>query len=142
RADVEVFSEDEVKRLKSDTPPLEEPSVGTVKAIGKFERLTREPVKERRFTDATVDLSKPGRVEKDAVFTHRFRSDQLDENGKPYRFGVFAYRVRAVNHLGVAGGLSPWCVTIPSAPQWGFARRAGEQCRPEWAVHPEAELAG
>src|SRR5262249_3497161 len=39
RAPVEVFTEDQIKRLKTDTPPLAEPSVGTVKAIGKFTRL-------------------------------------------------------------------------------------------------------
>src|SRR5258708_6199267 len=33
RAVVEVFSEDEVVRLKKDTPPLAEPSVGAVKQI-------------------------------------------------------------------------------------------------------------
>ncbi len=41
RAVVEVFSEDQLKRLKTDTPPLAEPSVGSVRAIGKFVRLTK-----------------------------------------------------------------------------------------------------
>ncbi|HXU10443.1 MAG TPA: fibronectin type III domain-containing protein, partial [Candidatus Binatia bacterium] len=34
RAVVEVFSEDEVKRLRTDTPPLAEPSVGAIKTVG------------------------------------------------------------------------------------------------------------
>src|SRR5262249_42244463 len=51
RAPVEVFSEDEVIRLKKDTPPLEEPSVGAIRTIAAFTRLTKEPVKGRAYTD-------------------------------------------------------------------------------------------
>src|SRR5262249_10366801 len=44
RAVVEVFSEDELKRLKTDTAPLADPSVGTIKAVGAFRRLTKTPL--------------------------------------------------------------------------------------------------
>jgi hypothetical protein len=142
RAAVEVFSEDQVVRLKKDTPPLAEPSVGAVKAIGPFRRLTTAPVKEIRFTDTDVDLTKPPTVEKDPVYSHRFRADQLDAAGKPYRLGVFAYRIRAVNALGVESGPSPYFLTLPSAPQWLFSREEGEQCHLKWQPNLEQRLHG
>ena len=40
RAPVEVLTDDQILRLKKDTPPLPEPAVGAVKLIGKFETLT------------------------------------------------------------------------------------------------------
>jgi hypothetical protein len=143
RALVEVFSEDQIVRLKKDTPPLTEPSVGAVKAIGPFQRLTKDPVKDAAFTDTALDLSKPQAVEGEALYTHRFREkDQLDLQGKPYRYAVFAYRVRAVNRLGVESGPSPCFLTIPSAPQWLFSKEEGEQCHLKWAVNLERGLKG
>lgn len=142
RAAVEVFSEDQILRLKKDTAPLAEPSVGAVKAVGPFTRLTKEPVKATAFTDTTADLARPGAVTGDPSYAHRFRPDQLDANGKSYRFGVYAYRVRAVNALGVEGGASPYALTIPSAPQWLFAREEGERCHLKWAANPEAGVKG
>jgi hypothetical protein len=142
RAVVEVFTEDQIQRLKKDTPPLAEPSVGAVKAIGPFTRLTKEPVKEPAFTDTTLDLSKPQAVEGEPIYRHRFRDDQLDAGGKPYRYAVYAYRIRAVNALGVESGPSPYFLTIPSAPQWLFSREEGEQCHLKWAANPEKGLRG
>jgi hypothetical protein len=142
RAIVEVFSEDQVVRLKKDTPPLAEPSVGAIKAIGAFARLTKEPVKESAFTDATVDLTKPRTVNGDPLFAHRFRADQLDEKGKPYRFAVYAYRVRAVNDKGTESGPSPYWLTIPSAPQSVFAKEDGDRCQLKWEANAEAKVQG
>src|SRR5262249_53400540 len=79
RARVEVFTEDQIVRLKKDTPPLAEPSVGSVKAMGKFVRLTKEPVKGLTFADTAIDLAKPQAVDGEPVFTHRFGKDQIDE---------------------------------------------------------------
>src|SRR5262249_20229332 len=108
RAIVEVFTEDQILRLKKDTAPLAESSVGAIKAIGPFTRLTKESIPEVAFTDTALDLSKPATVEGDPVYTHRFRPDQLDANGMRYRYAVYAYRVRAVNALGVESGPSPY----------------------------------
>jgi hypothetical protein len=55
---------------------------------------------------------------------------------------VYAYRVRAVNALGVEGGPSPYTLTIPSAPQWMFAREEGAKCHLKWAAGPEQRLKG
>jgi fibronectin type 3 domain-containing protein len=142
RAPAEVFTEAQIIRLKTDTPPLAEPSVGAVKLVGQFERLTKAAVKATTFTDTDLDLTKPAKVEGEPLYTHRFRSDQLDPNGKPYRFGVYAYRVIAVNALGVEGGPSAWVLTIPGAVQHVFAKEDGEKCHLKWAANPEAGITG
>jgi hypothetical protein len=136
RAAVEVYSEDQIKRLKADTPPLTEPSVGAVKAIGPFERLTKAPVRATSYRDRSVDLSRPRAVAGEPLYRARFRADQLTA-GKPYRHAVFAYRVRAVNHLGAEGGPSPWWLTIPPAPQYLFAREGGADCHLKWEPNLE-----
>jgi hypothetical protein len=142
RAVVEVFSEDEILRLKKDTPPLAEPSIGAVKRIGPFARLTKEPLKTAAFTDKDLDLSKPRAAEGEPVYKHRFRADQLDANGKSYRYAVYAYRIRAVNALGVESGPSPWFLTIPSAPQWPLAKEEGTKCHLKWAANAEKGIKG
>jgi hypothetical protein len=134
RAPVEVFTEDQLVRLKKDTPPLAEPSVGAVKAIGKFERISKDFVKGSTFTDTGIDLTKPTKVEGEPTFTHRFAKEQIDERGKPYRFGVYAYRVRAVNALGVESGPSAWVLTIPPAVVQVFAKEDGTKCHLKWAA--------
>jgi hypothetical protein len=138
RAVVEVFTEDQLVRLKSDTPPLAEPSVGAVKAIGPFVRLTREPLKERAFTDSDIDFTRPATIAGPPTYTHRFYKEQLDPAGKPYRYPVYAYRVRTVNSLKVESGPGPWVLTIPRSPQQLFAREDGGRCHLKWSANPEA----
>jgi hypothetical protein len=142
RAPVEVWSEDQILRLKKDTPPLAEPSVGAVKAVGTFTRLNKEPVRVTTFTDTDLDLATPQAVEGAPLYVHRFRPDQLDPKGKAYRYAVYAYRVRAVNALGVEGGASPFGLTIPGAPRWLFAREEDTRCHLKWAANPEKVLRG
>jgi hypothetical protein len=142
RAPVEVFSEDQVLRLMKDTPPLAEPSLGTINAIGDFVRLTKAPVKEATYADSAVDLAKQQTITGEPQWKHRFRADQLDPKGKEYRHGVLAYRIRAVNALGVESGPSPYFLTIPAAPQHLFAKEAGETCHLKWAASPEENLKG
>lgn len=146
RAPVEVFTEDQIIRLKKDTPPLAEPSVGAIKAIGKFERITREPLDLGMsgesgatwgtFNDTGIDLTRPTRVEGEAAYTHRFSKESLDPAGKPYRYGVYAYRVVAVNALGVESGPSGWALTIPPAVEQVFAKEDGEKCHLRWHAQP------
>ena len=66
----------------------------------------------------------------------------LDPSGKPYAFGVYAYRIRAANASGTEGGPSPYILTIPSAPQWVFAREDDGTCRIKWAKNREQNLKG
>jgi hypothetical protein len=142
RAVVEVFSEDEILRLKKDTAPLAEPSVGAIRAIGTFTRLTKDPIRTLEYKDTGLDLTRPTPVEGKPIFTHRFRRDQLDPRGKPYRLAVYAYRIRAVNQLGIESGPSPYFLTIPSAPQWLLSREDGTKCHLKWAASPEKSLKG
>src|SRR5262249_31957678 len=65
-----------------------------------------------------------------------------DAKGTACRHAVYAYRVHAVNALGVESGPSPYFLTIPSAPQWLFAREDGDRCHLKWAANPERGLMG
>ncbi|MBN9517217.1 hypothetical protein J0H58_01650 [bacterium] len=146
RAPVEVYSDDQIKRLKTDTDPLDEPSVGAVARIGRFERLTKEPITEwigqearagstwAFFNDTTVDLTKhaPDAFDAASEAVRRYPADQLDPAGKPYRFAVYAYRVRAVDALGVESGPSAWALTIPPAVEDVFAKESGTTCELKW----------
>lgn len=142
RAPVEVFSEDQILRLKTDTPPLAEPSVGAIRAIGRFVRLTKEPVKATSFTDKTLDVTRPVAMAEQPLFVHRFGADRIDARGKPYRYAVYAYRIRGVNRLGVESGAGPYALTIPSAPQWLFSHEDGTSCRLKWSANAEQGLQG
>jgi hypothetical protein len=142
RANVEVFSDDQIRRLKQDTEPLAESSVGAIKAIGRFARITEGLVKDTVFIDTSVNLTRPLTVGPDSDYIARFRPDQLEAQGKPYRYAVYAYRVRAVNALGVESGASPYFLTIPRAPEQLFSREEGEHCHLRWAASPEQPLSG
>src|SRR5439155_7896457 len=61
---------------------------------------------------------------------------------KPYRFAVHAYRIRAVNALGVESGPSPYFLTVPSAPEFVFAREEGAKCHLKWQANPEKGIKG
>jgi hypothetical protein len=141
RAVVEVFSEDQIDRLRKDTPPLEKPSVGAIKAIGKFEKLTKDPLTKPSYVDNAVDLTKPIAV-KDEIYRHRFGVKQLNEDGKPYRYAVYAYRVRAVNKAGIESGGGPYALTIPSSPKWVFSKEDKTTCHLMWRRNLEAGIAG
>ncbi|WP_254506555.1 kelch repeat-containing protein [Anatilimnocola floriformis] len=142
RAPVEVLSDDQLKKLKSQTPPLESPSVGMIRRVGPFERLTKEPMLSAKFSDKTIDLNKPTSVEGEPLDQRKVSTEDLDLSGRPYRFGVYAYRVRAVNVLGVEGGASSAVLTIPSAPQFLFSKEDGAKCHLKWQASSEQQLQG
>jgi hypothetical protein len=142
RAPVEVLTEDQLPRLKKQTPPPAEPSVGVIRRVGSFVRLTQTPVKETRFVDMSIELSKPAAFAGDALYERKFSAEQLNETGRAYRFAVYAYRVRAVNALDVESGASAFCLTIPSTPQWLFAKEEGTACQLKWAANPEQGIKG
>jgi hypothetical protein len=142
RAIVEPFSEDQIERLRKDTPPLDEPSVGGFKTIGPFERLTRDPLPDASYTDRSLDLEQKPAIAGEPVMTHRFAEDRLNAAGKPYRYGVYAYRIRAANKLGVESGPSSLAFTIPGAVQWLFAKEEGETCHLKWAANAEQDVRG
>ncbi len=141
RAVVEVATEDQLKSLKSRTPPLADPSAGGIRKIGAFRRLTESPLKGP-FVDRSLDLERPAPVESEPALQRSFSKESWDESGKTYRFGVYAYRVRAVNALGVESGPSAATLTIPSGPQWVFSREEGPTCHVKWAANPEKGIKG
>jgi len=142
RAPVEVLSEDQLKRLKSQTPPLEAPSVGLIRRIGKFERLTPSPVAETSFTDSTIDLAKKSEIAGEPIEERRVHDEELDATGREYRYGVYAYRVRALDAVGGASGPSPATFTIPSSPQHFFARENGTTCHLKWEASAGKGIVG
>jgi hypothetical protein len=142
RAVVEVFSEDQLKRLRGQTPPLEEPSVGAIRRIGAFTRMTPEPLQNPECTDVGVDLSKPQTVTGEPIYDRNLHIEHLHLSGKPYRYAVYAWRVRTVNTAGVESGPSPPFFSIPSPPQSLFSREDGESCHIKWAANPEKSLKG
>jgi len=142
RAIVEVFTDDQLNRIKSRTPTLEEASVGAIKRIGRFERITDSLIKSTTFTDTTVDLTTPQVVQASPIYERSFYPEHLDESGKPYRLGVYAYRIYAVNALGLESGDSPAFFTIPSAPQFFYAKEDGTTCELKWAANPEKNIQG
>jgi hypothetical protein len=142
RAPVEVLSDDQLKRLKSQTPPLESPSVGMIRKFGQFERLTKEPVRQAKFSDKHIDLSQPTTVEGEPLDQRKVSNEDFDASGRPYRFGVYAYRVRALNELGVESGPSSAVLTIPSAPQFVFSKEDGTKCHLKWQANAEHNLLG
>src|SRR5262249_19394077 len=113
RAVAEVLSEDQVLRQKKQASPLAEPSVGAIRALGRCRGRPGEPVPGPSFTDPALDLPRPEPIAGEKQVIRRFRDDQLDPKGKPYRFAVYVYRIRAVNALGVEGGDAPFVPTIP-----------------------------
>jgi hypothetical protein len=142
RAAVEVYSENQLRRLKQNTTPLEKPSVGAIHRVGPFQRLTKEPIRDTSFTDDAVNLTTPRKIEGDPTYDRELSGEHVDPSGKPYPFAVFAYRVHAVTDAEKTSGPSPAVFTIPSSPQHVFSREDGSTCRLKWAANPEKKIAG
>lgn len=142
RAVVEVWSDDQLVRLKSNTPPLASPAVGAIRRIGPFTRLTSEPSEARGYTDEDVDLGQPRSIEGEAIYESNMHAEHLDPSGREYRRAVFAYRVRAVDAEGGESGPSPAAFTIPSPPEQLFSREDGTTCRLKWVANREKGIVG
>ncbi len=142
RAVVEVWSDDQLKRLKQRTAPLEEPVVGAIRRIGPFERLTSQPLQATSYVDRQTDLNQPKAIEGEATYDRPLHAEHLDESGRAYRKAVFAYRIRTVDKAGNESGPSPAFFTIPSSPQNVFSREDGTTCHLKWAANPEKGIAG
>lgn len=142
RARVEVWSEDQLRRLKQRTLPLAEPSVGAIRRIGPFKQLTDAPLGSTTFVDDGVDLGTPQPAGGKPIYQRELHGEHLDRSGRPYRFAVFAYRVRAVSDAGSVSGPSPAFFTIPSSPQQVFSREDGTTCRLKWSANPEKDVVG
>lgn len=142
RAVVEVWSEDQLRRLKETTPPLESPSVGGLRRIGQFERITPTSIPATSYADTSIDLTQRSTIVGEPIEERRWHDEQLDKSGREYRYGVYAYRVRALNARGVESGPSPARLTIPSPPQFVFSQEDGTACKLKWQTNPEKGIVG
>ena len=142
RAVVEVYSDDQLNRLKSRTPPLAEPIVGAIRRIGPFQRLTTEPLKTTSFIDTKINLNEPQTIDDEPSYDRPLHKDHLEESGREYRKAVFAYRIRSVNDAGKESGPSAALFTIPSSPQNVFSREDRMSCQLKWSPNPEQGIAG
>jgi hypothetical protein len=138
-AEVAVYSDDELTRLKSRTAPLEIPSVGALRLLSPFLRATPDPVKGSSWV---LDAKLPLHVEAKPLYTREFGKEEHDPKGKPYPIDVYAFRVRGVNALGVESGPSAAILTIPSSPQSLFAKEEGTTCHLKWGANPEKGIKG
>src|SRR5262249_58353590 len=82
---------------KDNDPEYAEPLPVEVRNITGIKKLNTKLLTDTAFTDQ-VDLANP----------------PDESNG--YKYAVYAYIVRAVNHLGLESGPSPYALTIPSEP--------------------------
>ncbi len=142
RAIVEVYSTDQLVHLKSRTPPLNKPSVGAIRRFGEFEVLTSQPVERTGWEDRDVDLARPAKVAGDTLYDSLLPKAHIDGEGEPYRYAVYAYRVRAVDRSGNIGGPSPAVLTIPGPVENLFAKEEGDACRLRWQANRERGIAG
>jgi hypothetical protein len=142
RATVEVWSEDQLARLKQNTPPLAEPSVGAIRRVGPFTQLTRRPIRATTYVDEALDLSKPQAIEGEPIYDRELHREHLDTSGKAYGRAVYAYRVRMIDAAGQMSGPSPTVFTIPPSPELVFSKEVGETCRLKWAASANKGIVG
>lgn len=147
RAAVQVYSDDQLTRLKKRTPPLAEPIVGAFRRIGPFQRLTDRPILEKKFVDSEIDLNQPQPVEGKPTFDRALHAEEVDDQGRDYRKAVFAYRIRTVSQPNVRAldstlPVSPAFFTIPSSPQDVYCREDGTTAQLKWSANPEQGITG
>ncbi|MCX5682416.1 MAG: kelch repeat-containing protein, partial [Planctomycetota bacterium] len=139
RAEVGVYSSDQVRRIRVRYKPAADPPVGAIKAIGAFRRLTAAPLADPRYVDDTVDFA-AGQKDLPPPLTESrpLHPDEFVAAGKPYRYATYAYRIVAVNRLGVESGPSPLAFSWPAAVQNVFAKEEGaEGTRLKWQANSE-----
>lgn len=143
RAEVAVYSAPQVKQIAQRYPQASEAAVGRIKAIGAFRRLTTQPLRAGSFIDRSVDLSAGPQEPAHLIAARPLRPDQLDPQARPYHYAVYAYRVVAVNRLGVESGPSSLVFSYPSAVQHVFAQEEPQgRTRLRWQPNPQKSIAG
>lgn len=144
RADVRVYSTDQVLRIKERFRHTSGLAAARVERIGAFRRLTARPLTAPRFVDADVDFAAGQQDPAEPPSGGGpLPAERLDAQGEPYRYAVYAYRVIAVNRLGVESGPSPCRFSYPSAVQHVFAREAGDDSTElKWRANPEKGIKG
>jgi hypothetical protein len=138
-AAADAASDDQLMRLKSRTPPLESPCVGALRTVFPFRRSTAEPLKQ---ASCILPEAAPAPADGRKIYSREFGKEDFDPNGKSCPPGLRVFRVRAVNALGVESGPSAAVLTVPSSPQWLFAKEEGATCHLKWSANPEKGIKG
>ncbi|MBI3857164.1 MAG: hypothetical protein HY293_15875 [Planctomycetes bacterium] len=138
QAVVDVASDDQHLKLKGRTPPLESPSVGVVTGIGLFQPSGSGTLTATSSLESLIDAGPGG----PGTYRRELGKEDASPQGKPYGQKVRAFRVLAMNRLGVLSGPSAAVLTIPSSPQWVFAKEEGTTCHVKWAANPEKGIQG
>jgi len=142
RADVSVYSAGQTARFSKRFAQASDVAVGRVKSIGAFRRLTTTPLAEPRFIDDTIDLSTGQKEPTGTLLVNRpLRAEDFNAQALAYRYATYAYRVIAVNRLGVESGPSPLVFTWPSAVQHVFSKEEGQAAtRVKWQANRETSV--
>lgn len=144
RAPVAVYSNLQASRVAKKYADSSDDAVGAIRAVGEFKTLTDKPTPERSFTDTAIDLSAGQQsVPEPHVAGRPLHRENYNEAGKPYRFATYAYRIRAVNKLGVSSGAGPIVYTWPAAVQNLRAKEEGTTAtRLKWDASPAKGIKG
>ncbi len=150
RADVEVYSAEQSSTLfaheDAKTIATAEAPVGAFRAIGEFKKVNTALFGKLSYIDKSVDLSaKDRKIAGKVLFGARRKGrggKRFRKQGRRYRYAVYAYRVRAVNALGVESGPSPWLATVPSAVEDVFSKEEGNTVHLKWDANPEKKIKG
>ena len=117
-------------------------------ALGQFVRLTPKPINATSFTD-TVDVSKQVTIKK--ISWQPWFSGGKGPEGVPKMYDMtkpgcphtlYAYRVRAVNRLGIEGGPSPYQMTVPNEVEDLWSKEEGKGVRLRWSPSPHKGIRG
>jgi hypothetical protein len=116
-------------------------------ALGVFETLTPVPLATNVF-DQVIDLSRPAVITqtcwqaaiKDGKPESDPKSYDMSQPGCPY--AIYAWRVRAVNRLGVVGGPGPFQMSVPNEVENFIGREEGAAMKLKWDASPHAGIRG
>jgi len=147
RADVQVYSMSELtvmeygKRSGEKSTRLHT-AIGAIRAMSPFKTITRELVKETKFVDTTIDFDAGQQPITGRSIYGRDMEKYRDPKGKPYPWAVYAYRIYAVNYLGVESGDSPWFLSVPGPVEHVFSREEVRTVHLKWAAHTSKGIVG
>jgi hypothetical protein len=113
--------------------------VGAIQSISTFRVVTPEAVSGPPFGRVWVPRAAGGLP---VAYEKTFSKEERDPNGKAYAREIRAFRVRAVNALGVESGPSAAVLSIPSSPQGLFSKEEGTTCHLRWSANPEKGIKG
>jgi hypothetical protein len=104
-----------------------------------------DPQYEQSVVTGVNDITDLVKLNGDKTLTTTTFDDVVDLTQTPpadYRYAVYAYILRAVNHLGVESGPSPYALTIPTEPTNVLCRESGAEAQLKWSPSPEKNLLG